>query len=436
MQKDNLYAQAKQRVESLFHFVDNSPTAFHAALNEAKFLEKHGFKELDWQADWDFQANDKYYLIVGGRTLIAFIVGTEKDKGFRLIGTHNDSPALRVKNNPEIKSEGFKQINVEPYGGLVYRGWFDRPLAVAGRLLIKKDQETIVSKIINIEENALIIPSLAIHMNRKMNSEGKIDPQKELCPVYALDNEGTPDFLDYVAAKSEVKREDILDFDLFLIPNEKGAFVGTENEFYSLPRLDNLLMTHQAVTAIAETSETENAFTRVVISTDNEEVGSATGRGADSNLLVNCLRRIAIAQGISEEEYLQSLARSFFISTDVSHAAHPNYPEVADPTNRPRLNQGPVLKVAANKSYNTVGASAARFRLYAENANAPVQTFFNKSGKPGGSTIGPLAEKWTTIPGVDIGIPILSMHNIRELGGVLDHEYSIKIMSEFLESEY
>ncbi len=433
---EQLYVKAKERVDSLFKFVDNSPSPFHASLNEAKYLEKHGFTQLNWEDEWKFEAGNKHYIIVGGTTFISFIVGTEAAKGFRMLGTHNDSPTLRIKSNPEVKSENFRQINVEPYGGLMYRGWFDRPLSVAGRLLVRKDNKTIEEKIINVDKNVLIIPSLAIHMDRDVNGGKEINPQKELTPIYALDNDDNIDFLDYIADFAEIERDSLLDYDLTLYPREKGEYIGTADEFYSLARLDNLLMTHQAITAIAETSDVKNAFHRVAVSFDNEEIGSSTGRGADGSLLRNTLKRITLACGASEEEFLRSLSNSFHISTDVSHAVHPNYSDAADPTNRPRLNEGPVIKIAANKSYNTVGSSAAKFRLYAENAGSPVQTFHNRSDKRGGSTIGPIAEKWTAIPGVDIGIPILSMHSVRELGGVLDHEYSIRIMSEFFKSEY
>ena len=430
------FPQAKKRIDALFEFVDNSPTAFHASLNEAKELEKHGFTELKWEDEWKFNPGDKYYLIIGGTTFISFIVGTEKAKGFKIIGTHNDSPTLCIKNNPEMKSEGLKQLNVEPYGGLVYRGWFDRPLSVAGRVLLRGENNSIKTEIINVEKDLMIIPSLAIHMDRAMNEGYKISPQKELKPVYAMDSDESQDFIDYIAEYLGVETAEILDYDLSLYPRENGTYIGINSEFYSLGRLDNLLMTHQALTAIAESTDTNISFHRIFVSFDNEEIGSQTGRGADSALFGNFLKRLNIACGGSEEDYYRSLANSFIISTDVSHAAHPNYPEMADPTNRPRLNGGPVLKIAARKSYNTTGESAARFRLYAENANAPVQCFYNHSDKRGGSTISPLAEAQTAIPGADIGIPILSMHNIREMGGVLDHEFSIRIMKEFFASEY
>ena len=426
---------ARKRIDALFDFVDNSPTAFHAAAYEAKYLEERGFTKLDWQDEWKFKSGDKHYIIIGGTCFIAFIVGSDKTKGFRIIGTHNDSPSLEIKNNPEITSEGFKQLNVEPYGGLVYRGWFDRPLSVAGRLMIRSANNTIEERLINIDKNCLIIPSLAIHMNRGMNEGAPINPQKELVPIYASED-NSKDFMDFLTEYADIKKDDLLDYDLSLYPRERGEYVGIYDEFYSLGRLDNQLMTHQALTAIAEVTETENAYSRIFVSFDNEEIGSQTGRGADSSMFRNVLKRINLAMGGNEEEFLRSLGTSFIISTDVSHAAHPNYGEMADPTNRPRLNKGPVLKVAANKTYNTSGWSSAKFRLYAENAGAPIQTFHNRSDKRGGSTIGPLAEAQLAIAGVDIGIPILSMHNIREMGGVLDHDYSIRIMKEFLSSEY
>lgn len=429
MAKQKQVLTDKKRVKDLMKYIDASPTAYQATEVQKNLLFENNFEELDRATPWTLNPGDKRFLILGDAGIIAFIVGEDKFAPFHILGAHSDSPSLRLKENPEMKKEGYRLLNVEPYGGLIARTWLDRPLSIAGRLILADENGGLQTKLVNIDRDLLIIPSLAIHQDREVNSSGEIKPQKTLIPIYGLAGEESPDILDIIAKEANVDKDDILDFDLHLYSREKGTFIGQDEEFYSIGRIDNLGMAFAELTALTE-AEASQAHKLVVIN-DNEEIGSSTLRGADSAFLRDVLHRIVLSLGGSEEDFLISLASSFLISGDQAHSVHPNYPEVADPTNRPKINQGPVIKISANKSYNTDAQSAARFRLLANAAGVSVQTFHNHSDRRGGSTIGPLTEKWTTIPGVDVGNPMLAMHSVRELAGVKDHGDMIKVMKEF-----
>lgn len=420
---------ARDYVQTLLTQIDASPTAFQAVETQVAYLAEHGFTELKREDRWELSPGDARYVVVGDAAVIAFRVGKDKNAAFHIAGAHNDSPSYRLKANPDQVKEGMLQLNVEPYGGMMHRTWLDRPLSVAGRLILKKDGG-IEKKNIVIDRDLLIIPSVAAHMDREVNKQGEINPQKTMTPVYGLQSgDDDADFLSLVAKEAGVDRDVILDYDLHLYVREKGSFVGADEEFFSVGRIDDLAMAYASLTALAE-SKAGSAH-QVAVINDNEEIGSGTLRGADSFLLRDVLRRITFALGGDEEDFLTTLAKSFLISCDQAHAVHPNYGEVADPTNRPRVNEGPVIKMAANKSYNTDAESAARFRLLAEKAGVPVQTFHNHSDRRGGSTIGPITERWTTIPGVDVGNAMLAMHSARELAGVEDHYSILKILKEF-----
>ncbi len=429
MAKQKQVLTDKKRVQDLLKYIDASPTAYQAVEVQKKLLKEKGFEEIDRGQAWALEPGDKCFLVLGDAGIIAFIVGKEKTAPFHILGAHSDSPSLRLKENPTMKKEGYSLLNVEPYGGLIARTWLDRPLSVAGRLIVSTDDDKPKSKLVDIDRSLLIIPSLAIHQDREVNAKGEIKPQKTLIPILGLAGDDQVDILSIAAEAAGVNKEDIVDFDLHLYAREKGTFVGNEEEFFSVGRIDNLGMAFAELTALVEAKASDSH--KLVVINDNEEIGSSTLRGADSASLRDVLHRIVLALGGSEEDFLISLANSFLISGDQAHAVHPNYPEVADPTNRPRMNHGPVIKISANKSYNTDAMSAARFRLLAKAAGVSVQTFHNHSDRRGGSTIGPLTEKWTTIPGVDVGNPMLSMHSVRELAGVKDHGDMIKVMKEF-----
>lgn len=420
---------ARDYVQTLLTQIDASPTVFQAVETQVAYLKEHGFTELKREDRWELSPGDSRYIVVGDAAVLAFRVGKNQHAAFHIAGAHSDSPSYRLKANPDQVKEGMLQLNVEPYGGIIHRTWLDRPLSVAGRLILKKDGG-LEKKNLVIDKDLLIIPSVAAHMDREVNDKGEIKPQKTMTPVYGLSSGDTEaDFLCLVAEEAGVSRDAILEYDLYLYAREKGCLLGANEAFFSVGRIDDLAMAYAALTALAET-EAGSAHQMVVIN-DNEEIGSGTLRGADSFLLRDVLRRITFALGGDEEDFLTTLAKSFLISCDQAHAVHPNYGEVADPTNRPRINEGPVIKMAANKSYNTDAESAARFRLLAEKAGVPVQTFHNHSDRRGGSTIGPITERWTTIPGVDVGNPMLSMHSVRELAGVEDHYSMLKILKVF-----
>lgn len=429
MDKELFRKQARERVRTLMDRIDRSPCCYQAAENECAILEKNGFKPLDMTERWTLNPGDARYVLIGDTCVVAFRVGETPAAGFHIIGAHNDSPGFQIKANADVKKEGVHQLNVEPYGGLIYRTWLDRPLSVCGRVILKAEDGSLERRNVVVDRDWLIIPSLAIHMGRDVNDEGKINPQKEMIPFFALGHDGDKDFLTRLAEELGVEREQILGTDLFLYSREKGTFVGDDEALFSIGRIDDLACAYAAVDALTETTAGPNH--RLIVINDHEEVGSGTRKGANSAQLMNLLERIVLASGGDRQDYLRSLDASFLISCDQAHAVHPNYPEVADPTNRPRLNGGPVIKIAANRSYNTDGAGEALFRSLADKAGVPVQTFHNRSDRRGGSTIGPITERWTTIPGADVGNPMLSMHSVRELAGVEDHESMVRILKAF-----
>lgn len=422
---------AVKRAEDLINFIDASPTSYQAAESEKAILEKAGFKELKADQRWELAANKSYYIEFSDACVFAFRTGSKADKGFHIIGAHNDSPGFQLKEKVDMTGSGYGQLNVEPYGGLILRTWLDRPLSVAGRLVYRDSSEKgYAVKKMDLKKPLMVIPSLAIHINRDVNENGGIKPQYTMAPVWTLDQgEGEADFIKYVAEEVGLKEEDILDYDLYLYDVEKGRILGPNQEFISVGRLDNLAMCHAAVTALTEAGDSE--YHRLIALHDNEEIGSMTRRGADSASLRDVLARIVRAMGGDAEDLAIALAKSFTISADMAHALHPSHVSEADPTNRPVLNGGPVLKYAACKSYISDGEGAARVRLCAEKAGLEMQTFHNHSDKRGGATIGSMDEQWTTILNADIGNPVLGMHSVREMGGTLDHSAMIKLMTEF-----
>lgn len=422
--------------KELIDFLYESPTAFHAVKNVKDSLEGCDFKELREEDKWILEKGGKYYTTKNGSALIAFTVGNGEveNYGFKIIGAHTDSPTFRIKPNSEIISENnYIKLNTEVYGGLIRSTWMDRPLAVAGRVALKG--ENLLNpelRLVNIKKPILIIPSLAIHMNREANSGGELNPQKDTLPLLAMVTEELEKdnaLINILAEEMKVNKEDIIDFDLFLYEFEKGCIVGLKDEFISSGRLDDLQMVHAGIEALKEAPITEGI--NVMVCFDNEEVGSSTKQGADSDMLANILERIALCLGKGREEFFRALSRSFIISADNAHAVHPNSPEKADPTNRPIVNKGPVIKINANCAYTSDSDSSAVYESICNKAEVPVQKFVNRSDLRGGSTIGPISSTHLNIRSVDIGNPTLAMHSIREFAGVKDHSYVAKSFVEF-----
>ncbi len=418
--------KATKRILDLLSFIDNSQTAYQATEREAELLDKADFTEILPEEHWDLCEGKSYYTKVDGTALIAFRTGHKP--GFNIIGSHNDSPCFRVKDNASVNKEGLSLLNVEPYGGAIFRTWLDRPLSIAGRVILKGKNE-VIRKNFNIDRDLMIIPSLAIHMDREVNKEGTIKPQKIMLPIYGTAGEKEPAFYKLISKELNLNEEDILGTDAFLYTREKGTIFGENEEFFSVGRIDNLAMAHASLVSLIESEAGEK--TNIVAITNNEEVGSQTLSGADSFLIRDALERISLALGFERADFLLALKRSFVISADGAHAVHPAHPDVCDPTNRPKLNEGPVIKFSAGKSYSTVAETAAKFSLLAKKASVKIQSFYNHSDRRGGSTIGPMTESMTGIPTVDVGNAMLGMHSARETAGVKDHEAIIKIFKEF-----
>lgn len=422
--------------KELIDFIYESPTSFHAVNSIKKILDSYDFTQLREEDRWELKKGGRYYVVKNHSALTAFVVGNGKveEKGFRIIGAHTDSPTFRIKPAAEMTAENhYVKLNTETYGGPILSTWMDRPLSVAGRVAIKSDDLfSPVIKLVNIRKPIMIIPNLAIHMNRDVNSGVELNKQKDMLPLMALINDEMEKdnyLLNTIAKEADVKPSDIIDFDLFLYEFEKGTIMGLNDEFISSPRLDDLSMVHAGITAIAKPSESDS--TNVMVCFDNEEVGSTTKQGADSQLLSNILERIVLSMEGDREDFFRAISKSFMISADLAHAVHPNVGEKHDPQNRPLINKGPAIKVSANMKYTTDSNSSSIYAQICSNANIPYQWFVNRSDERGGSTIGPISSSHLDIKCVDMGTPILAMHSVRELGGVLDHTYVTKSFEEF-----
>lgn len=429
-------SKEKEFAKELIDFIYDSPTAFHAVDSAKAMLDKQGFTELKDEDSWSLQKGGKYYVTKNNSALTAFVVGKGKpeEHGFKIIGAHTDSPSYRIKPAAEMIAENhYIKLDTETYGGPVLNTWLDRPLSVAGRVSIKgADPLNPITKLVNIKKPILIIPNLAIHMNRNVNQGVELNKQKDMLPLMGLINETMEKgnyLISTIAKEIDVEFKEILDFDLFLYEYEKGTIMGLNDEFISSPRLDDLAMVHAGITAIAEQSDSSS--TNVMVCFDNEEVGSTSKQGADSQLLSNLLERIVLSMGGDRQHFFRAIAKSFMISADLAHAVHPNVGEKHDPQSRPVINKGPVIKLSANMRYTTDSNSAAVYAAICKEAQVPVQYFVNKSDEVGGSTIGPISSSHLEMRCVDMGTPVLAMHSIRELGGVLDHTYVTKSFVEF-----
>lgn len=426
----------KKLALELIDFLYDSPSACHGVKATQKILNENGFIEIKESDKWDLKAKGKYYVVKNDSALIAFEIGSGniEETGLRLIGAHTDVPGFRIKPNPQMISEGkYIKLNTEVYGGPILHTWFDRPLSIAGKVSLRgKSPLKPETRLVNINKPLLIIPSLAIHMNREVNEGFKINKQVDTIPLLGLINEKLEkeDYLmNLLADELKVNKEDILNFELGLYEYEKGMLIGMNEELISSGRFDDLWMVYAGIRALIDSSE--NEATKVMICIDNEEIGSLTAEGANSTLLNNILERIAIGLGKNKEEYYRSLANSIMISADLAHAVHPNLGGKHDPTNRPVLEGGPVLKIAASGSYSTDSFNGAIFASVCESAGVPFQKFVNRSDVRGGTTIGPVTAANLTIPVIDMGTPVLGMHSIRELASVKDNYYTVKAFTEF-----
>lgn len=426
----------KNIARELIDFLYEGPTAYNAVKSISKWLINEGFTELKSEDKWSLKEGDKCFVIKNGSAVVAFEVGQGSvgENGFKMIGAHTDSPGFRIKPSAQIVAEkNYVKLNTEVYGGPILSTWFDRPLAIAGRVsLISENPLKPINKVININKPLMIIPNLAIHMNREVNSGYAFNAQKDTMPLLTLTNgeEVTEDLLvKLIADELNVDIKDILSFELMPYEYEKGSLMGLNEELISMGRLDDLSMVHAGLKAL--TSAKIKKGVNVMFCYDNEEVGSRTKQGAGSPFFHELLERIVIAMGESREDYFRAVANSFLISADLAHAVHPNYGEKHDPIVRPVLGKGPVIKIAASQSYSTDSESSAVYEAVCKKAGVNVQSFVNRSDVRGGSTIGPIASGHLPVRTVDMGTAVLSMHSVRELMAVNDYVDTVKSFKEF-----
>lgn len=409
----------KKTAKKLLKFIQKSPTAFQAVEEMSQRLQKEGFKELKEEKHWDLKAGGKYFVTRNHSAVIAFSIPKKPAWKFHIMASHSDSPALKIKENPEMEVEkAYIKLNVERYGGMLLAPWFDRPLSVAGRLIVRKNGE-IQEKLVAVDKDLLVIPNLAIHMNREVNDGYKYNVQKDMLPLYS-DYDGKGSFMKLMAAEADVAEEDILGHDLFLYDRTPGTVWGANEEFISAPRLDDIQCAFASLEGFLRGERKESIAVHCVL--DNEEVGSTTKQGAASTFLKDTLMRINMGLGRTQEEYLMTLADSFMVSADNAHALHPNHTDKTDPVNRPVLNGGIVIKYNANQKYCTDGVSAAIFKDICDRAEVPYQTFVNRSDMAGGSTLGNISNTQVPMKTVDIGLAQLAMHSVYETTGAKDTE--------------
>lgn len=414
----------------LLNFIEKCPSPYHRAETLSKILDENGFTRIYEQDNRALLPGGKYYVLRNYSSVIAFKIPKDV-KAFNIIAAHLDSPTFKIKENPQLKQGPYISLNTERYGGMIYSTWLDRPLSVAGRIMVKEGNG-VKQKLVNIDRDLLIIPNLAIHMDRTANDGKKMNPQTDLLPLYALESE-TVDFYSQIARAAGVEKDDILSDDLFLYNRQKGTILGADNEFVASPKLDDLQCVFAALQGFLSAKEEKSVPVLAIF--DNEEVGSETKQGARSTFLSDVLYRITKSVGGDRDDMTRFLSNSFMISADNAHAVHPNNISVADPTNRPAINGGIVIKYNANQRYTTDAVSAALFKMILDKAGVKYQTFHNRSDILGGGTLGNISNTRVAVNTVDIGLPQLAMHSAYETAGVKDTEDFILASNKFYECE-
>ena len=430
-------------INRLLNWLDASTCNVMAVETIKKELNNAGFAELKQTDKWEIQKGGKYYVTKNGTAIFAFIIGSEPvaDQGFRIISAHSDSPCFKIKPNAEIYGDGgLVTLNVEKYGGGILYTWFDRPLSMSGRVVLRSEDPLMPTIVpVDIEKPFATIPHLAIHFNRAVNEGNALSVQKDMKPVVGrFTKEEIEDFKakggivrKLVAEHLGINPLDILEYELNLYPVEKSAVLGVHNEFFQSARIDDLSMAYAALEALLEVND--DKATRVMAIFDNEETGSGTKQGAASPVLRDMLERITrlVTPDYEQQDFFRALANSFMISADDAHGWHPNYNEKYDPTNHAILGGGPAIKINANCKYMTDADGSAVFQALCEKAGVPCQYFVNHSDVLGGSTLGNILTGQMDIRGVDMGNPIWAMHSAREMASVKDHEYAVKVFAEF-----
>ncbi len=423
----------KEISKELLSFIEKSKSSFHAIETIKEELNINGFTELFESKAWKLEKGKKYYVTRNSSSIISFNIGKNLDNySFNMTASHSDSPVFKIKDNYEIEAaKNYIQLNTEKYGGMLHATWLDRPLSVAGRIIVKEGNK-IVTKLVDVDRDLVLIPNMAIHMNREANSGMKYNEQIDMLPLFGTADEAKDAFMSIIAKAANVEEKDIVGHDLFLYNRMKPSIWGSNEEFISSAKLDDLQCAFSSLKAFVASNS--NKSINVYCCFDNEEVGSQTKQGAQSTFLIDTLTRINEGLGKNKEDYYRAIASSFMLSADNAHAVHPNHPEKSDPTNKVFINQGIVIKYNANQKYTTDGVSAAIFKTICERAGVPYQAYTNRSDVAGGGTLGNVATTHISIKMVDIGLAQLAMHSSYETAGIKDTEYMIKAITEFYSS--
>ncbi|HJB26571.1 MAG TPA: M18 family aminopeptidase [Firmicutes bacterium] len=420
--------------QGLLDFIQQSPSCFHAIDIIKKQLTANGFLQLLESDSWELEAGKSYFVTRNLSSIIAFKVPRPDFVSFHIVASHSDSPTFKIKENAELEvsraGAKYTQLNTERYGGMLCAPWFDRPLSVAGRVVTQENGK-IQTHLVNIDRDLVLIPNLAIHMNRQANDGYAYNAQKDMVPLFG-DGCAKGSFLKTVADSCNISEKDILSTDLFLYNRMPGTIWGANEEFISSPKLDDLECAYTSLQAFLNASHNKSASIYCVF--DNEEVGSGTKQGADSTFLQDVLGRINSAFGRTREQFHMAVASSFMLSADNAHAIHPNHMDVSDPTNLVEMNQGIVIKYNANQKYTTDAVSAAVFKNICNQAGVPYQSFTNRSDMLGGSTLGNISNAHVSLNTVDIGLAQLAMHSCYETAGIKDIDYMIEGIKAFYNS--
>ena len=414
--------------KNLIKFIEDSPSCFHVIKNIRERLLNEGMVELKEHEAWNIVPGGSYFVTRNMSSVIAFKVPKGDFIGFNIVASHSDSPTFKIKENEEIEvNNEYVKLNTEKYGGMILSTWLDRPLSVAGRIVVREGNK-FITKLVNVDRDLLVIPNLCIHMDRTANSGKAFNPQVDMLPLFG-DGTSKGKFMEIIAESAGVKKEDIISTDLFLYNRQCGTIIGANNEYILSPKLDDLQCAFTSVEGFIK-SEAKKSIAVISIF-DNEEVGSGTKQGAASTFLFDTLTRINSALGKNNADYLRALASSFMISADNAHAVHPNQTSFADPTNRPYMNKGIVIKYNANQHYTSDAISASIFKGILDDLNIPHQSFTNRSDLGGGSTLGNISNTQVALNTVDIGLPQLAMHSTTETAGVKDTTYFIDVCEKF-----
>lgn len=423
----------KELANELLTFIQKSPSCFHAVNEMKELLKNNGYEELRECEEWKLQKGGRYVTTRNGSSIIAFHIGNSVDDyHFQVTSSHSDSPTFKVKEEPTLKGKGgYLKLNTEGYGGMLCATWMDRPLSLAGRVLVKEGN-TFTSKLVSFDKDLVLIPNVAIHMNREVNSGMKYNNQVDMLPLFSAGECEEDAYYQLIADELGVQKEQIYGTDLYLYNRMAPSIWGAKDEFISSPKLDDLQCAFTSLKALMASSN-DHAI-NVFACFDNEEVGSGTKQGACSTFLYDVLQRINDNLGFAKEDYYRAIAKSFMVSCDNAHAVHPNHPEKTDDNNCTYMNKGIVIKYSANQKYTTDAISSAVFSGICENAGVPVQHFANRSDAAGGSTLGNLSSQKVSMHTVDVGLAQLAMHSSYETGGIKDSDYMVKGLTAFYNS--